>query len=135
MDDNGHGTHVAGIIGSSDPTYSGVAPNVNFIALKVLDANGSGSFGNVEQALQWVVAHQAQYNIVAINMSLGVGNYTTNPYTFLDDELDDAQEPGRVRRGRRGQQLFSSTQGLAYPAVDPLTSSRSAPSGRATSAR
>ena len=49
MDDNGHGTHVAGIIGSSsDATYSGIAPNVNLIALKVLDATGSGTFGNVE---------------------------------------------------------------------------------------
>src|SRR5262245_30768339 len=48
MDDNGHGTHVAGIIASSSKTYSGVAPNVNLIALKVLDANGNGNFGNVE---------------------------------------------------------------------------------------
>src|SRR5205823_12360208 len=68
-DDNGHGTHVAGIIGSSSATYSGVAPNVNLIALKVLDANGSGSFGDIEDALNWVIAHQAQYHIVAINLS------------------------------------------------------------------
>src|SRR5262249_410039 len=65
MDDNGHGTHVAGIIGSSDATYGGIAPGVNFIALKVLDASGSGSFGNVDSALQWVASHQAQYHIVA----------------------------------------------------------------------
>src|SRR5581483_8165698 len=50
MDDNGHGTHVAGIIGSSNATYYGVASGVNLIALKVLDANGSGSFGSVEDA-------------------------------------------------------------------------------------
>src|SRR5438309_9692999 len=87
MDDNGHGTHVAGIIGSSDATYTGIAPNVHFVALKVLDATGSGSFGAVEDALQWVIDHRAQFNIVAINLSLGSGDYTSNPYTFLDADL------------------------------------------------
>src|SRR5438128_6364698 len=87
MDDNGHGTHVAGIIGSSDATYTGVAPGVNLIALKVLDSSGAGSFGSVEDALRWVVDHQAQYRIVSVNLSLGSGNYTSNPYTFLDDEF------------------------------------------------
>ena len=51
-DDYGHGTHVAGIIGSSGVdstgtgfthTFKGVAPNVNLIDLRVLDANGSGT--------------------------------------------------------------------------------------------
>ena len=49
MDDNGQGTHVAGIIGSSDSIYTGIAPDVNFIALKVLDASGSGTFGAVDE--------------------------------------------------------------------------------------
>src|SRR5207302_4943739 len=71
MDDNGHGTHLAGIIGSSNATYSGLAPNVNFIALKVLDSTGSGTFANVQRAINWVVANQSKYNIIAINMSLG----------------------------------------------------------------
>src|SRR5438128_695221 len=57
MDDNGHGTHVAGIIGSSDANYPGIAPHINLIALKVLDASGSGSFGAVEDALNWVASH------------------------------------------------------------------------------
>src|SRR5258708_1932417 len=35
MDDNGHGTHVAGIIGSSNPSSPGIAPDVHFAALKV----------------------------------------------------------------------------------------------------
>ena len=36
MDDNGHGTSVAGIIGGSDPSDLGIAPNVDFVALKCL---------------------------------------------------------------------------------------------------
>ena len=59
MDDNGHGTHVAGIIAAlddNDPDSGvvGVAPNVEIYALKVLDANGNGSFINVIAALDWV---------------------------------------------------------------------------------
>ncbi|MEZ6049516.1 MAG: S8 family serine peptidase [Planctomycetaceae bacterium] len=70
-----------------DATHGGIANDVNIIALKVLGASGSGSFGAVEDALQWVIANQATYNIVAVNMSLGAGNYTTNPYTFMEDEF------------------------------------------------
>jgi subtilisin family serine protease len=121
MDDNGHGTHVAGIIGSSNATYSGVAPNVNLIALKVLGADGSGSFGAVEDALKWVVANQARYNIVSINMSLGSGNYTSNPYTFLEDEFATLKSQGVFISVAAGNNFYTvgSQQGLDFPAVSP----------------
>ena len=83
MDDNGHGTHLAGIIGSSNPNAPGIAPDVHFVALKVLDANMNGNWTNIDSALQWVIAHKTQYNIVDVNLSLGSGNYTTNPYSML----------------------------------------------------
>src|SRR5205807_3241141 len=121
IDDNGHGTHVAGIIGSSDATYTGIAPNVHFVALKVLDASGSGSFGAVEDALQWVIDHRAQFNIVAVNLSLGSGDYTSNPYTFLDTDLSSLTQQGVFIAVASGNNFYSfnSQQGLAYPAVDP----------------
>ena len=51
-DDNGHGTHVAGIIAgngydSKDEEKSGIAPDASLVSLKVLDANGSGTIGNL----------------------------------------------------------------------------------------
>src|SRR5688572_12085242 len=50
-DDNGHGTHVAGLIGGagrwSDRSFAGVAPGVNLVGLKVLKANGSGRTSDV----------------------------------------------------------------------------------------
>lgn len=122
MDDNGHGTHVAGIIGSSDATYRGIAPDVNLIALKVLNASGSGSFAAVESALQWVSANQARFNIVAVNMSLGAGNYQYNPYTFLEDDFQRLVNQGvfiSVAAGN-GFYSYSSQPGLSYPAVSPL---------------
>jgi subtilisin family serine protease len=121
LDDNGHGTHVAGIIGSSDATYGGVAPDVDLIALKVLDASGSGTFGAVEDALQWVVAHQQDYKIAAVNLSLGEGNYTTSPYTFLDDEFASLKSQGVFVSVASGNGFYSSNSqtGLSYPAVSP----------------
>ena len=121
MDDNGHGTHVAGIIGSSNATYSGVAPNVNLIALKVLDASGSGSFGNVQAALDWVVLNRAKYNIVAVNMSLGSGNYTSNPYTFLDSAFSNLKTNGVFISVAAGNSFYTynSAVGLDYPAISP----------------
>jgi subtilisin family serine protease len=119
MDDNGHGTNVAGIIGSSNATYSGVAPGVNFIALKVLDQNGSGTYGAVDDALQWVIAHQAQYNIVAVNLSLGSGDYTSNPYTFLESDFTTLEQDGLLIAVAAGNDYHGNPAGLAYPAVSP----------------
>ncbi len=117
MDDNGHGTFVASEIASSSSTYSGVAPNVNLIALKVLDSTGSGTYGNVLNALNWVIAHQAQYNIVAINMSLGSGNYTVNPYTYLESDFATLKSDGVFIAVAAGNSYYGSQPGLAYPAV------------------
>ncbi|MCI0642744.1 MAG: S8 family serine peptidase [Gemmataceae bacterium] len=123
MDDNGHGTHVAGILGANSAAFSGVAPGVNLIALKVLDAKGSGSFGDVEEALQWVMAHRAQYNIVAVNVSLGSGNYSTNPFTFLEDEFGALKSQGVFLATAAGNSYFGfgSQPGLGYPAISPST--------------
>ena len=70
-DFQGHGTHVAATIGASDPSFTGVAPNVNIVALQVLDNSGSGSLQGIEESLQWVIANAEALNVVAVNMSLG----------------------------------------------------------------
>ncbi|CAG0911367.1 unnamed protein product, partial [Cyprideis torosa] len=69
-DDNGHGTHVAGIIGALDNDLGivGVAPGARLWAVKVLDSSGSGANSGILAGIDWVVA---QGDIEVINMSLG----------------------------------------------------------------
>lgn len=68
-DNNGHGTHVAGIIAGADDGKgnTGVAPNATLLAVKVLDANGSGPYTAVGQG----ITYAAQQGAKVINMSLG----------------------------------------------------------------
>jgi len=68
-DDNGHGTHVAGIIAALDNQKGviGVAPEAYLYAVKVLDASGSGWLSDLVDGLQWCINNHMQL----INMSLG----------------------------------------------------------------
>lgn len=86
----GHGTHVTSIIASSGVAttgnFQGVAPGVNLVAVRVLDANGVGSYSNVIAGIQWVVAQKARYNIRVMNLSL-----SCPPHSFYwQDPLNQA---------------------------------------------
>jgi beta propeller repeat protein len=70
MDDNGHGTYVAGIAAGTGSTYRGIAPGAKLIALKVLDSSGLGYTSEIIAALQWCVTHKAEFNIKVANLSL-----------------------------------------------------------------
>lgn len=75
-DDNGHGTHVAGIVGGdgyeSDGKYIGIAPKCNIIGLKVLDKKGTGNISDVLAGIQWVLDYKDKYNIKIMNLSVGM---------------------------------------------------------------
>ncbi len=70
-DDNGHGSHVAGIIGARDNNDGvvGVAPGAGLYAVKVLNSRGSGYLSDIIKGLDWVRARSS--DIEVINMSLG----------------------------------------------------------------
>ena len=96
-DDNGHGTHVAGLIAGngydSNGQKGGVAPDANLVSLKVLDANGAGTISNVIAALEWVLANHATYNIRVVNLSVGAAireSYWTDPLTLAAKAVVDA---------------------------------------------
>jgi subtilisin family serine protease len=75
QDDNGHGTHVAGIIAARNNGIGvvGVAPDAHIYAVKVLDASGSGSDASVIAGLDYVAAAADSVTppIRVVNMSLG----------------------------------------------------------------
>lgn len=64
-DDNGHGTHVAGMIAGSGTAsagrYQGVAPGAQLVCLKVLDQRGNGYVSDVLAGLRWVRQNGSQY--------------------------------------------------------------------------
>ena len=73
-DDQGHGTHCAGITagtGAPDYQYKGVAPMAQLVGVKVLDSGGSGSFATVMAGMEWTVEKRHIFNIRAASMSLG----------------------------------------------------------------
>jgi len=73
-DDQGHGTHVSGIIageGDGNSSYKGVAKGAALVGLKVLDSGGSGSMSDVTAAVDWCITNKDTYGIDIINMSLG----------------------------------------------------------------
>ncbi|HYI11344.1 MAG TPA: S8 family serine peptidase [Thermoanaerobaculia bacterium] len=74
LDDEGHGTHVAGTIAAADNTEGviGVAPDINLWSVKVLDASGTGTSEGVLEGIDWVIAQkQALGGNWVINLSLG----------------------------------------------------------------
>lgn len=73
-DDNGHGTHVAGIAAAKtndNKGVRGVAPNAVLWAVKVLNRNGSGWLSGVICGVDWVTANAGANGIRVANMSLG----------------------------------------------------------------
>jgi subtilisin family serine protease len=69
-DDNGHGTHVGGTA-AANGVIVGVAPGALLTAVKVLGANGSGSYSIVIAGVDWVAGQPARFDVA--NMSLGGG--------------------------------------------------------------
>lgn len=84
MDDNGHGTHVAGTVGGAE---YGVAKGVSLVAVRVLDCNGSGTTSGVVTGVNWVAANAIKPAVA--NMSLGGG-----PDTTLDTAVRNAITSG-----------------------------------------
>jgi len=87
LDDEGHGSHVAGIITGDglNSNAKGVAPGAGVIAVKVLDAQGSGFFSDVVAGIYWVVdgpdgtpSSGDEQAVDAISMSIG----TSAPYLY-----------------------------------------------------
>lgn len=109
LDDNGHGSHVAGTIAGADNDQGvvGVAPDVTLYAVKVLSAYGGGSFASVIGGIQWCVEN----NIDVANFSLGASQGTE----ALAEAVKAAADAGVAIIGAAG----NSGRAVGFPAAYP----------------
>ena len=121
-DTHGHGSNVASIIGSQDATYTGMAPGVNIIALKVFADYSSSAYQlDITEALNWVVANRSGYNIVAVNMSLGQGDNLNSPLSsaYSSQFANLAANNTAVVVASGNSYANYQTQGVSSPSSDP----------------
>jgi uncharacterized repeat protein (TIGR01451 family) len=92
MDDNDHGTHVAGTIGARGNNSQGVVGvnwQVQIMACKFLDANGTGSTADAITCLQYVQLMKGRgVNVVATNNSWGGGGYSQALYDAIAEHMN-----------------------------------------------
>ena len=108
QDDNGHGTHVAGIAAAETNNGIGVAGvswGAQIMPVKVLDASGIGTNENVAAGIVWAAKHGAD----VINLSLG----GSNPSSVLEDAIDYAYGKGVTLVAAAGN---SGSNFVLYPA-------------------
>jgi minor extracellular protease Epr len=112
LDDNGHGTHVAGIIGAKNNGYGtvGVANEASLYAVKVLGSDGSGYLSDIIAGIDWCITNKMDI----INLSLG----SSTPSTALQQEVDKAYSQGVLVVAAAGNDGISdgSTDTVDYPA-------------------
>jgi subtilisin len=70
-DENGHGTHVAGVVGAKNNTFGvlGVASGASLVSMRVLDKDGKGTVSNIIRALSHIASNGRAGDVV--NMSVG----------------------------------------------------------------
>jgi len=127
-----HGTHVAGIAAGNGVAFDGVARNANIIAIKVFSRFAAGSCTNLQpgqnaclrsfrsdqmDGLERVLDLSDNFNIAAVNLSLGGGQFTTNcdsenpGYTALGSNLRSVGVATVISAGNDG-----FTNAISFPA-------------------
>jgi subtilisin family serine protease len=120
FDDNGHGTHVSGTIAAAKDGAQvvGVAPGVTIHPLKVLDANGSGSFSNIIAALDWVKTYNGNHPDAPIRITSNSYGSSGNPGSLTQAAFDSSAAAGVLHIAAAGNSGICSgkTDTVGYPA-------------------
>lgn len=111
LDASGHGTFVAGIV-------SGVAPGAKIVALDVFDGSTAWA-SDIIAAIDWAIANKSNYNIAAINMSLGDGlpNFNECPFSWAAAAFSNARAAGILPIVSSGNEGFPNA--ISSPACAP----------------
>ncbi len=111
MDDNGHGTHVAGTIGAVGNNgigIAGIAWSVKIMALKFLDATGSGNLSDAVSAIDYARVNGAKI----INASWGGGGFST----ALQAAIQRFQNVGGIFVAAAGNESSNNASVANFPA-------------------
>lgn len=117
-DDNGHGTHIAGILCANgrmknELCTGGMAPEAELLIFKVLDRKGNGKTADFLAALQWILDHHRSYNIRLLNFSVGfvpyAGYHEQKELLQLIDQLWEEGVTVIAAAGNNGPSHFTVT--------------------------
>lgn len=118
-DDNGHGSHCSGTIGAIDDDKGvvGVAPKVSLYGVKVLDADGSGTFDDVIAGMQWAVDNKME--VASMSLGASQGNQA------LADMVAAMKKAGVILVAAAGNSGGSVGYPAAYPGAIAIAASDS----------
>lgn len=114
-DDNKHGTHVSGIIGAEGGNSAGIAGvnwNIQIMATKFLDSNGSGTTDNAIDAILYAAKHGARI----MNASWGGGSFSQ----AQQDAITYGFEHGMLFIAAAGNDSKNTDTSVTYPADYPI---------------
>lgn len=113
-DDNGHGTHCAGILAAHGEKIFGVAPEASIYPVKVLNFNGKGLFSGIISGMEWCL--QNKIDIVSMSFQF---QSNKNPSKALEQACNRLWEEGLVLVGAVGndrEDRNANTSNIGYPA-------------------
>ncbi|SDO62783.1 S-layer homology domain-containing protein [Paenibacillus sp. yr247] len=112
IDDNGHGTNVAGIIAAAinnDKGIAGIAPNAKIMPIKALEADGTGGEAKLGEGIKYAVDHGAKIVV----LSLGLNKYSE----YMEGVVQYAEEHNVLLVAAVGNESTSVKYPAAYPTV------------------
>ena len=99
-DDEGHGTHVAGIIAGdgrmSKGLFRGIAPRANIVSVKVLNNKGIGKEENVVEGIRWIIDNGKRFNVRVVNISFGTMGKSHETNKMIVDAVELLWDLGYV---------------------------------------
>lgn len=120
QDEHGHGTHVAGIITSRGAVSPrGIAPDAGIVAVRIMDATGSGWNSDLVAGLDWIIANQARLSVKVVNLSLGAGRYSDGCDAQDANTILLGEAIGAVRRAGIMVAAASGNEGLTGAMTAP----------------
>lgn len=100
-DNDGHGTHVAGIIGGDT---TGVAKSVSIVPVRSLDSCGNGTTTMINEGLDWILNHHLAGERAILNLSVGFASQISS----VDNRITSLMNEGVVVVAAAGNDASSA---------------------------